>query len=82
MLLNKDGKNEKIVDQKAFIANYDRIFTMNVKSTLQHQKIEKLFVNYQGVRVGEGEVWFGVSDNGDIGIKSVNLFTPYKANVT
>jgi hypothetical protein len=76
MLLNKDGKNEKIADQKAFIANYDRIFTMHVKATLQHQKIEKLFVNYKGVMVGEGEVWFGVTDKGDIGIQSVNLSTP------
>jgi hypothetical protein len=76
MLLNKDGKNEKIADQKAFIANYDRIFTMHVKATLQHQKTEKLFVNYKGVMVGEGEVWFGVTEKGDIGIQSVNLSTP------
>ena len=75
MLLNKDGKNEKIADQKAFIANYDRIFTMHVKAALQHQKTEKLFVNYKGVMVGEGEVWFGVTDKGDIGIRSVNLST-------
>jgi hypothetical protein len=76
MLLNKDGKNEKIADQKAFIANYDRIFTMHVKAVLQHQKTEKLFVNYKGVMVGEGEVWFGVTDKDDIGIQSVNLSTP------
>jgi hypothetical protein len=76
MLLNKEGSSEKIADRKAFIANYDRIFTTNVKSALEHQKIEELFVNYQGVMVGGGEVWFGVADNGDIGIKSVNLFTP------
>jgi hypothetical protein len=76
MLLNKDGKNEKIADQKAFIANYDLIFTIHVKATLQHQKIEKLFVNYKGVMVGDGEVWLGVTDKGDIGIQSVNLSTP------
>jgi hypothetical protein len=76
MLLNKDGKSEKIADRKAFIANYDRIFTMNVKEALQDQKTEKLFVNYKGVMVGEGEVWFGVTDKGDIGISAVNLSTP------
>jgi hypothetical protein len=76
MLLNKDGKSENIADRKAFIANYDRIFTINVKAALQHQKTENLFVNYKGVMVGEGEVWFGVTDKGDMGIKAVNLSTP------
>jgi hypothetical protein len=76
LLLNKDGKNEKIVDQKAFITNYDRIFTKHVKAALQNQKKEKLFVNYKGVMVAEGEIWFGVTEKGDIGIQSVNVSTP------
>jgi hypothetical protein len=76
MLLNKDGKSEKIADRKAFITNYDRIFTMDVKAALQAQKTEKLFANYKGVMVGEGQLWFGVTDKGDVGITAVNLSAP------
>jgi hypothetical protein len=65
-------KKEQIKDRKAFIANYDRIFTKSIKENLQNQKIEDLFANWQGVSTEGGLLWFGVREGGLVGIMTVN----------
>lgn len=56
-----NGKETTNQTKKQFIKNYDKIFTPNVKKALANQEVENLFVNAQGVMVGDGEIWFGVS---------------------
>lgn len=57
-----DGVKREIRDKGAFIANYEKIMTLQVKQAFINQKVEETFVNYQGVMVGNGEIWFGATD--------------------
>lgn len=47
-----------IKDQADFVERYDQIFTEEVKTAVIQQDVEKMFKNYQGVMVGNGEIWF------------------------
>lgn len=68
-----DGKAVKIRDAAHFIADYDKVVTAKVKHALQAQAYEKLFANWQGVMVGDGEIWFsGVGDANQIRITAIN----------
>jgi hypothetical protein len=52
------GKRPFIVKTpKAFIADYDRIITLDISEAILKQRYDALFVNSQGVMLGEGEVW-------------------------
>ena len=42
---------------KAFIKDYDSIITHDISDVILKQKYEALFVNSQGVMLGDGEVW-------------------------
>jgi len=57
--VNHNGKSVMIKTKKEFIAKYDKIMTAQVKKKLLAQKVDKLFVNWKGVMVGDGEVWLG-----------------------
>lgn len=68
-----DGKALKIRDAAHFVADYDKIFTAKVKHAIANQSYATLFANWQGVMIGDGEVWFsGVGDNNVIKITAVN----------
>ncbi|GAA0178332.1 hypothetical protein SH2C18_14040 [Clostridium sediminicola] len=54
-----DKPTLKIENKEEFIKNYDKIFNEQVKTALANQKVEETFVNYQGVMVKNGEIWFG-----------------------
>ncbi|GMK40364.1 hypothetical protein PCCS19_34200 [Paenibacillus sp. CCS19] len=56
-----DGTSEQIADAKQFVANYDKIITPSVAQTMKDQAIAKLFVNWQGVMAGAGQIWFGAT---------------------
>ncbi|MFC3747168.1 hypothetical protein [Paenibacillus sp. GCM10012306] len=45
--------------------------TAKVKKKLLSQQEDKLFVNWQGVMVGDGELWIGQVDK-KIGVIAVN----------
>ncbi|WP_433969436.1 hypothetical protein [Tunturiibacter gelidiferens] len=52
------GKKPFVVkNEKAFIKDYDRIITHDIQDAIFKQKYEALFVNSQGVMLGDGEVW-------------------------
>ncbi|GED29701.1 hypothetical protein ABHN11_09315 [Brevibacillus centrosporus] len=55
--VNKDGQSRLIATEKQFLAEYDRIMTEKVKQALLQQDVKNTFVNYQGVMVGNGELW-------------------------
>jgi len=46
-----------IKSPKAFIKDYDRIITHDISDVILKQKYDALFVNSQGVMLGDGEVW-------------------------
>jgi hypothetical protein len=46
-----------IKNPKAFIKDYDRIITPDISAAIYKQKYDALFVNSQGVMIGDGEVW-------------------------
>lgn len=56
-----DGTTEQIADAKQFIAKYDKIITPSVVAAIKDQAIAKLFVNWQGVMAGAGQIWFGAT---------------------
>lgn len=79
MNLNKDNKTYKIYSKDEFIKKYDSIFTAHVREALLAQKVDKLFVNYQGVMVGDGDLWIGNTNN-KLGVIAVNVINnPYEA---
>lgn len=68
-------------DTKSVRADYDRIFTPNVRKAILAQRFEQLFGRDQGVMIGDGEVWFDhVCLDGDctrvgpVRIKAINIF--------
>jgi hypothetical protein len=46
-----------IKNAKAFIKDYDHIITADIAAAIYKQKYDALFVNSQGVMIGDGEVW-------------------------
>lgn len=71
--VNKEDKKIKIQSKEDFIKNYNTIFTENVKKALLNQDVTKTFVNYQGVMVGSGEIWFTHVKNKAM-IYAINIF--------
>lgn len=50
LILNLKNKNQ-------FLSHYDKIFTVDFKSALSKTFSHNLFNNYQGVMIGDGEIW-------------------------
>ncbi|MDQ0496837.1 hypothetical protein [Paenibacillus brasilensis] len=75
--VNDSEKSLTIPNKKDFIAKYDQIFTDAIREALVNQKTDDLFVNYQGVMVGSGELWLRRdTDNPKLfGVFSINLET-------
>lgn len=72
--VNTKDERFKIGDKEAFLRNYDEIFTDKVKNALSNQIIDELFVNYQGIMVGDGEIWFSCLEDPQYGIITINIF--------
>jgi len=52
-----NGRKRTITSAAAFVKAYDAIMTPDIVAAVKGQKYEDLFVNYQGVMFGTGEVW-------------------------
>ncbi|MBB3105350.1 putative component of type VI protein secretion system [Azomonas macrocytogenes] len=66
-------KSVKIRDTAHFVANYDEIVTTKVKNAVAKQDYASLFANWQGVMVGNGELWFsGIGEKGNVKIIAIN----------
>lgn len=72
--VNGAGSAMIVTTEKEFLKQYDEIFTSPVKQALADQTKDSLFVNYQGVMVGRGEIWFGgdISAPQRLGIITIN----------
>ncbi len=67
------GKAVKLRDAAHFIADYDKIVTPKVKQAVAGQTYATLFANWQGVMIGDGEVWFsGVGKDNAVKITAIN----------
>ena len=51
------GKDTEIKSEKDFVTHYDAIITPKIAKVVEDQKYEDLFVNYQGIMFGDGQVW-------------------------
>ena len=71
--VNRKGKKIKINSKEDFIKSYNTIITEDVKKALLNQDVTKTFVNYQGVMVGDGEMWFTHIKNKAM-IDVINIF--------
>lgn len=69
--VNTNGKTYKFQTPARFIAKYDSIMTPEVKRTLGYAIEEDLFANWQGVMVGNGQLWISQFD-GKIAVYAVN----------
>ncbi|MBN2662990.1 MAG: hypothetical protein JXR68_05020 [Bacteroidales bacterium] len=55
-----DDEKIQISSSDEFLENFDQIFNQNVVDAIQNQSYDDLFVNYQGVMVGDGVVWMSI----------------------
>lgn len=53
-----NDKAVTIKDQKHFVEDYDKVITHKVKKAVSKQTYADLFANWQGVMIGDGEIWF------------------------
>lgn len=62
-----NGKAVTVRDAAHFAADYDKVFTAKVKEAVANQTYPNLFANWQGVMIGDGEVWFsGIGNNNTV----------------
>lgn len=58
-----DGETVDIAEESQFVADFDQIFTAEVKDAVRSQNYKTLFANWEGVMIGDGEVWFSIVDD-------------------
>ena len=69
------GKETVIKSAKAFEQHYDGILTPTITKAVVDQNYDDLFVNYQGIMFGDGQVWVS-------GICHDNACKSFEAKVT
>ena len=52
-----DGEEMSIGSPEQFVEHYDNILTDEIKAAITDQSWVDLFVNYQGIMFGNGQVW-------------------------
>jgi thioredoxin:protein disulfide reductase len=60
--INQHGKSSFVKSKAEFVANYRTIFTNKIQQVISKQQVQSLFVNSQGVMLGNGEVWARPAD--------------------
>jgi hypothetical protein len=73
VLINMAKGHRQIRTDAQFVAEYDRLFTTALRKVIEEQRPECLFANWQGIMIGDGEVWFEEQANGSMKIKTLNL---------
>lgn len=71
-----DGKSRRIRNPQEFIASWDGIFTRDLIRVISSQKFGNVFVNWQGVMLGDGQVWInGICRDKDCSTSDVRVVT-------
>ena len=73
LLVNIPKRHRQIKTTAQFVAEYDRLFTTSMRKTIEEQTPARLFANWQGIMIGNGEVWFEEQSNGGMKIKTLNV---------
>ena len=73
LLINMPKSHKQIRTIAEFIAEYDRLFTTSVRKAVEEQRPECLFENWQGVMIGNGEIWFEELPKSGMKIKALNI---------
>ena len=68
---NIDGSFVFIQNECDFLFHADHIFNSGVRSVIEEQSFDDLFCNYQGIMLGNGEVWIQLL-NDRYGIITIN----------
>ena len=55
--------DESISSPKILLQQFEKVFNVKVKAALQQQKLNSLFRNFQGVMIGNGELWIANVSN-------------------
>ena len=59
------GQPTKLFTPTEFMDHYADIMSEHVKRVVEHARLDTLFTNYEGIRLGRGELWFaGVYEEG------------------
>jgi hypothetical protein len=58
------GKPRTIKNRRTFVKHYGEIIDRKVKDAVARQQAADLFANYQGVMIGDGQIWFGPRKTG------------------
>lgn len=54
-----DGERKFVINnKKEFLFYYDLIFDKALLKTIEQQRFDELFVNWRGVMIGSGEIWY------------------------
>ncbi len=53
------GQPVTLKDAADFVARYPALMNAYVREAVAAAEMERLFVNWQGVRIGRGAIWFG-----------------------
>jgi hypothetical protein len=56
--VNVNGKSRVYRNAASVRADYDQVFTPQVRQAILSQKFNRLFGRDQGVMIGDGQVWF------------------------
>lgn len=74
--VNVGGKKRKVADAATFEREYDRIITADIARTITEQKLDDVFVNWQGVMLGNGQIWInGICPANDCTKAKVGIVT-------
>ncbi len=57
-IYNLNGQDILIQSDKEFVADYEKILTPELKQIIFSQESTKLFMNWQGVMINRGEIWY------------------------
>lgn len=63
--VNSSGTHTLISDPGQFVADFPSIFTREVRQQVLAQRFDELFVNWRGVMVGNGALWFSAICDAD-----------------
>jgi hypothetical protein len=76
LLINMPKRHRQIMTSAQLLAEYDRLFTTAIRKAIEEQTPERLFANWPGVMIGNGEVWFEEQPTGSMKIKGTVLVGP------
>ena len=65
------GSKHTYRDPDSLVRDFDKVFTQQVRDAIIKASYENLFINSQGVMLGDGAVWFD-KQAGTVQIKAIN----------